>query len=317
MKPFYFLKGRTALKYGLKYLGLKKNDKLLVPAFICDVVIEELNQLDIKPVYYLINKNFDANWSDIKKKYSKNVKGILMVNFFGKPQKINKFKKFSKKKNIYLIEDNCHGFSGLKNVKLSSDMVITSPYKIMNEINHGGILFIQDNKKKLDLKNIDRHIITIYTKIINLIKKINFLRNVNQFIFKRPDYESFTINIKKDIQNDYLLDYDSIQKISKFSYFKEKKLRITRFKAWKKQLSKFNIKPYFNYTKRDNYILWYLVAKINDHKIRKKFYDWGWKKNIHIISWPSFYRKLKNNNEIHKFSRALVLFPLNKDLNDE
>ena len=99
MKPFYFLKGRTALKYGLKYLGLKKNDKLLVPAFICDVVIEELNQLDIKPVYYLINKNFDANWSDIKKKYSKNVKGILMVNFFGKPQKINKFKKFSKKKN--------------------------------------------------------------------------------------------------------------------------------------------------------------------------------------------------------------------------
>ena len=51
---------------------LKKNDKLLVPAFICDVVIEELNELNIKPIYYLINKNFEANWFDIKKKYTKN-----------------------------------------------------------------------------------------------------------------------------------------------------------------------------------------------------------------------------------------------------
>ena len=317
MKPIFFLNGRTALRYGLKYLGLKKGEKLFVPKFICDVVIEELNKLNIKPIYYSIDNNFDANWVDINKKYTKQVKGILMVNFFGKPQKINEFKKFSKKKKIYLIEDNCHGFSGLNNVKLSSDILITSPYKIMNEINYGGILFIQDNKKKLDLKNIDRHIITIFTKIINFIKKINFLRIVKQFIFKRPDYESFTINSKKDIQKDYLLDYDSIKKISKFSYFKEKKLRIMRFKAWKKQLSKFNIKPYFNYTKRDNYILWYLVAKINDRKIRKKFYDWGWEKNIHIVSWPSFSRKLKNNNKIHKFSRSLVLFPLNKDLNDE
>ena len=31
-----------------------------------------------------------------------------MVHFFGYPQKHKKFLKFAKKKNIFLIEDNCH-----------------------------------------------------------------------------------------------------------------------------------------------------------------------------------------------------------------
>lgn len=316
MKPIFFLKGRTALKYGIKYLGLKKNEKLLVPTFICDVVVDELNKMNIKPVYYAVDKNFDANWADINRKYTDHVKGILMVNFFGKPQKIIKFVKFSKKKNIYLIEDNCHGFKGLKNIKLSGDIAVTSPYKIMNKINYGGILFIKNKQKNLDLNKIDRYIISFYSKIFDKLKQINFLRIINQFIFKRPDYESISISIQEKKQKDYLLDLESIEKISKFSYFEEKKLRIKRFKFWQKKLNKFKVKPYFDYTKKDNYILWYLVAKIDNYKTRKKIYDWGWKNNINIVSWPSFPKELKKNNKTYKFSRRFVLFPLNKNLDN-
>ena len=98
MNPIFFLRGRTALYFGLKYLKLKKGDKLFVPSLICDVVTDEIKRLKIIPVFYEVNNNFDAKWNDIHKKYSKEIKGILMIHFFGKPQNLLKFKKFSKKK---------------------------------------------------------------------------------------------------------------------------------------------------------------------------------------------------------------------------
>ena len=319
MKPLYFLKGRTALKYGLKYLGLKKNDKLLVPAFICDVVIEELNQLNIKPVYYLINKNFEANWLDIKKKYTKDVKGILMVHFFGKPQKLDKFKKFTKQKKIYLIEDNCHGFNELKKIKLSGDISITSPYKIIDEINNGGILFIKKKKKVSNFifdkpKQFNN---SFFQNIRNKIKRIKFLKIVYRFFINRPNYESISINFSQEMKKDYLLDFDTVSKIHKFSLIQEKDLRIQRFNFWRKKMKKFKIQPYFNYTKNDNYILWYCVVKIDNYKIRQKVYNWGWKNNIDIISWPSFPKECGKNDLTYKFSRKFVLFPLNKDFNND
>ena len=66
---------------------------------------------------------------------------------------------------------------------------------------------------------------------------------------------------------------------------------------------------------KDNYILWFLVAKIDNHKLRKKIYNWGWENNIDIVSWPSFPKEFSKNNHTYKFSRKFVLLPLNKPLN--
>jgi hypothetical protein len=46
---FYYSHGRTAFKMGLQYLKLKKNEKILMPNYICDVLLETLNDLEIKP----------------------------------------------------------------------------------------------------------------------------------------------------------------------------------------------------------------------------------------------------------------------------
>ena len=67
MKSLYFSQGRIALKNGLLMLGFKKNDQLLVPKFICNVVTDELDILGIKPVFYNIDKNFEPIWKNIKK----------------------------------------------------------------------------------------------------------------------------------------------------------------------------------------------------------------------------------------------------------
>ena len=75
-----------------------------------------------------------------------------MVHFFGYPQNIKKFKYFSRKQKIFLIEDNCHSLN-LKIEKISlgnnGDIGVDSPRKIFNDLYSGGRLFIN---KKLNYK---------------------------------------------------------------------------------------------------------------------------------------------------------------------
>ena len=67
---FYFSHGRTALKYGLKYLNFKKNDKLMMPNYLCDVLLDPLKDLGIDPTYYEINDDFTVNFRSLKKNNS-------------------------------------------------------------------------------------------------------------------------------------------------------------------------------------------------------------------------------------------------------
>ncbi len=319
MKSLFFLRGRTALYYGLKYLNFNEGDEILVPSLICDVVIDEVKKLGIKPVFYEVNERFEAKWNDIDKKYTKKIKGILMVHFFGKPQKLKKFKIFCKRKKIYLIEDNCHGFSGIKNTKFFGDIVIMSPYKIIKQINYGGILIIKKNLMKTDLSLNSKkvHKNTIYTYFKTKTKSSKIFNKIYRNFFNRPNYESISIQKKEPSYYNKLLDKKTIQIIKDFSFNREKNLRLKRFNIWKKVIQKFKLVPYFNYSNKDNYILWYLVVKINNYKIRKKIYNWGWKNNIDIVSWPSFPNEFKEKDQIYKFSRKFVLFPLNVDLRND
>ena len=242
-----------------------------------------------------------------------------MVHFFGKPQKLKKFKIFCKQKKIYLIEDNCHGFNGIKNTKFCGDIVIMSPYKIIKEINYGGILIVKKKLMKIDfnLNSKKIHKNTIYTIFKSKIKNNKTFIRIYRNFFKRPNYESISIKKKEPEYDNRLLDEKTVKIIKDFSFNREKNLRVKRFNIWKDVIKKFKLIPYFNYSNKDNYILWYLVVKISNYKIRKRIYNWGWKNNIDIVSWPSFPNEFKEKDQVYKFSRKFVLFPLNIDLRND
>ena len=319
MKSLYFSRGRVALKNGLLMLGFKKGDQLLLPKFICNVVTNELDILEIKPVFYNIDKNFEPIWRDLKKKFNNKIKGLMMIHFFGRPQKVTKFKKYCLKKKIFLIEDNCHGFSGVKNFKLSGDIGISSPYKILDQINNGGVLFIKNKKffQNTAHKYNSQNNFFFMEKVLGLLKKIKLLRILYRKLIFRPDYEDISLATNKNYLKNIYLNKETIKIISKFSFTEEKAKRINSFNLWKKKLEKFKIYPYFNYNKQHDYILWYFVAKIDNYKKRKEIYDWGWRNDIDIVSWPSFPSTFCKQSEIFKFSRKFVLFPLNIKNKDE
>lgn len=143
MKDFY-AHARVALKYGILDLGCKSGDSILVPSFICEAALTPFREIKVDIIFYPTKVDLSPSWpeiEDIIKK--KKCFAILMVHYFGIPQNISEFTKFCKKNNIFLIEDNAHGFGGFLEDKVLGtfgDIGIASPRKILN-IPSGAILY--------------------------------------------------------------------------------------------------------------------------------------------------------------------------------
>ena len=149
---YYFNDGRSALEYGVNLYGLN-NSKILVPEYICDEVIQKLNQLNMRVEYYDLNDMLIPDYNKLIKLIDNDVKSIMFINYFGLPINISENLKFAKQNNLIMIEDNAHGFSGsLKNRLLGNygDIGFTSPRKNLNVMT-GGLLYVKNKEFKKDI----------------------------------------------------------------------------------------------------------------------------------------------------------------------
>ena len=122
---------------------MKIGDEILIPDFICDVILHPLLKLGIKYKFYPLNDDLSPKWVGMENLLSNNSKAILMIHYFGQASDIKSFKSFSEKNNLFLIEDNAHGHGGKINGQpLGSfgDIGISSPRKLLS-IYSGGLLW--------------------------------------------------------------------------------------------------------------------------------------------------------------------------------
>ncbi|MDB9983401.1 DegT/DnrJ/EryC1/StrS family aminotransferase [Candidatus Pelagibacter sp.] len=315
-KTFNFYNGRSALDFGIKSLSLKENSKIFLPEIICDVAVKVFlkNKLDI--IYYKLDESFQPVWTELNKINNKNIKGILMVHYFGFPQNFNKFKKFAKKRNIFLIEDNCHSLdvSYKKEVLgMIGDIGIDSPRKILNNLYSGGRLYINKNLKfkKVNISKYKPSYFEIFKKKIKnnipkLIKKIRFLGY-------RPQYESPFLfsNIDNSFKNKKI-DNFSINYLNKFNKEKESLRRVRLFNKIQTFARNNEIKTVFKIQK--NLIPMHFVGMAKSKSHASQIFDWGWKNKIEILSWPSFDINKKLNNKLVNRWQKYICIPLNEDI---
>ena len=102
-KILYFPKARTALKFGLKILGLNPNDHILIPDFICDSIFQPITQNSLTFSIYGTSEDMKPVWSSLDRKVNSRTRAILMVHYFGQPQDIYKFINFSRKHQKFLL----------------------------------------------------------------------------------------------------------------------------------------------------------------------------------------------------------------------
>jgi len=308
----FFSSGTAAFKAGLILLNIKSNDEILIPQFVCDVLIQPLKELNIKQIYFKIKKDLTPDWRDIDNKFSENVKAIVMINYFGFPSDIKNFINFKKKKNIYLIEDNCHGYGGFafkKQLGTYGDIGFDSPGKIITNLYSGGILYINNKKMiKNSLPRLERYQPSFFNKLKFFLKKKYFFNYmyrifININFFSRDDY------LNKRPFN--LIDKLSKKLIIKFDYKKEKKKRVQNYIFLQDFLyNKFNVIPLYRLNNDTKIMPWCYPGIINNKIKISKLFLWLKEKNVDIFFWPTFPLDLKNNKSLNKLKNRFIFFSL-------
>ena len=108
---YLFNRGREALYFALKTLGINSNDEVIVQAMTCVAVVTPILWLDAKPVYVDINQNdFNIDIVDLEKKITSKTKAIVVQHTFGNIADMKRISEMAMKHNIYVIEDCAHLF---------------------------------------------------------------------------------------------------------------------------------------------------------------------------------------------------------------
>jgi dTDP-4-amino-4,6-dideoxygalactose transaminase len=127
-----FFSGRSALYHLLKSLNLKKGDEILVQAFTCEAVVLPIVAINLKPVFFDIEKqSFSANPIDLEKKLSEKSKVVILQHTFGTtPSQREKILSIIRQNNLVLIENIAHGINNSKlkcqNSKLKNHFYLLS-----------------------------------------------------------------------------------------------------------------------------------------------------------------------------------------------
>ena len=305
---YYFSHARTALKYGLQHLSINPNDYVLLPDYICDVVLHPMAQLGIKYKYYPINDDLNPNWDELENIVDEETKALLMVHYFGQPQHIEKFQNFCKKHKLLLIEDNAHGHGGSYNGKqlgTFGDFGISSPRKGLNILS-GGMLWLNDKKLNIqpDLSpyyisfnsQIKRSIGDSYPSLKYFLKKI--LKN-------RPKFEDPTAFRETPI-SDYTIDKSSKNTIDETNYGKLRRSRQSAYNKWQAFAIENRLTPVYS-NLHPEAIPWCFPAYAQNEKDTIMWFDWGWNNNEHIFSWPSLPEDVlsKNGESLNRWKKII------------
>ncbi|MFA5210955.1 MAG: DegT/DnrJ/EryC1/StrS aminotransferase family protein [Patescibacteria group bacterium] len=173
---YFFDSGRSALQIALESLNLPCGSEILVQSYTCVVVTNAIIWAGFKPVFVDIDKNYNIDILDLRKKISKKTKAIIIQHTFGKAADLNEILTIAKQNDLKTIEDCAHSLGGIKNEKklgTFADLAMFSfgSDKIISCVRGGALLVNNRNyKEKIAEKNKN-------LAKANLIKTIQYLAN--------------------------------------------------------------------------------------------------------------------------------------------
>ena len=104
--------GTSAIKIGLKALGVKPGDEVITQAFNFIATIEAILDCGAKPVLVNIDETLNMCPIELKKKITKKTKVIMPVHMLGVSCRNDQIFKVAKKHKIKILEDNCESVGG-------------------------------------------------------------------------------------------------------------------------------------------------------------------------------------------------------------
>lgn len=151
--------GVAALHLSLLALGVKEEDEVIIPSFVCTALLNAINYVGAKPVIVDINQeDFNISFKETRRSINDKTKAIIIPHMFGCSVRIENFKGLG----IPIIEDCAQAIGAIhRRQKVGSFGVISifSFYATkMMATGYGGMALTNSEEyyqKMLDLRNLD------------------------------------------------------------------------------------------------------------------------------------------------------------------
>lgn len=142
----FLTSGRMGIAHALRSLGVQAGDRVLVPAYHCNAMIEPVVWLGATPVFYRISSNTGVDLDDIGRLVLEGgARAMLVTHYFGFPQDIQAIFDFCQNHDLPFVEDCAHAFFGEaagKPIGSFGQYAIASPWKFF-PIYDGGCIAVR------------------------------------------------------------------------------------------------------------------------------------------------------------------------------
>jgi len=137
--------GRIALEIGLKALGLKPKDGIILPSYVCASVLLPILKLKCEPQFADIGEDLNISPESIEKTIKSNTKAIIVPHLYGCPAPIKEILEIARQKGLYVIDDaaQCLGAKVEKQyIGTFGDIGILSfgPFKVISATRGGSLI---------------------------------------------------------------------------------------------------------------------------------------------------------------------------------
>jgi 8-amino-3,8-dideoxy-alpha-D-manno-octulosonate transaminase len=144
--------GTSAIKIGLKAIGIKPGDEVITQGFNFIATVEAIIDTGAKPIMCNVDTSLNMCPRDLKKLITKKTKAILPVHMLGTSCRMDEIMKIAKQKKIKVLEDNCESMGAKYKNKLLGTLgdagVISYDFGKTITCGEGGMLLT--NNKKID-----------------------------------------------------------------------------------------------------------------------------------------------------------------------
>lgn len=104
----FFFWARSAIYHSLRALNISPGAHILVPSYICAAAVEPIVAYGSQVDFYQIGRDCQPDFSDIETRICPDTEAIMVVHYFGFPQKVREFRELCDRRGLALIEDCAH-----------------------------------------------------------------------------------------------------------------------------------------------------------------------------------------------------------------
>lgn len=285
-----------------------------MPDFICDVLIHPILQAGLTPVYYPVTQNLVPDWQSLEELATESIcHALVMVHYFGQPQDIERFRLFCSRHNLFLIEDNAHGYSGCLDGKpLGSfgDVGISSPRKILGTPS-GGVLHGASSTSAGVIQGMKPF--PVFRPLPIVKTALRSSQTVWRFVKAWSDRDKNWSDARlcqESIQPNYGIDKFSRRYIASANWSAIAMQRRLNWSAWAHFARQHGLQTVFSAVHPES-CPWSMPVYVRDMAERNMWLAWGTKKRVALFPWPTLPEDVISlDGEALGRWKVLVCFPL-------